>query len=209
MVHALKALPKFGSTCWISVDKPFELHTDKSSLLWLQQERHRYRHVSHHQVLWLNLLAVAQPTGKYQYRVAHIPRRTNPANFLTRKRFCDDPCGPGHGLRRSGLGARALCDISSSPSLRLAPTPVRLASCTRVSLLANPVFGLQASALLDHPTPPTPAPGPHCSLVLLVRAERAPVTSEASRLVHSRGRLAALQCVAGAPRHPSWGALRA
>ena len=119
VVHALKALPKFGSTCWISVDKPFELHTDKSSLLWLQQERHRYRHVSHHQVLWLNLLAVAQPTGKYQYRVAHIPRRTNPANFLTRKRFCDGPCSPGHGLRRSGLGARALCDISSSPGLRL------------------------------------------------------------------------------------------
>ena len=61
------------------------LHTDNASLQWLQQQRH----VSHHQARWLNLLA------EYQYRVVHIPGRTNPADFLTRKCF---PDGPGPAL---------------------------------------------------------------------------------------------------------------
>ena len=73
MVHALKALRPY------LLDKPFELHTDNASLQWLQQQRY----VSHHQARWLNLLA------EYQYRVVHIPGRTNPADFLTRKRFLD------------------------------------------------------------------------------------------------------------------------
>jgi len=77
VVHALKALRPY------LLDKPFELHTDNASLQWLQQQRH----VSHHQARWLNLLA------EYQYRVVHIPGRTNPADFLTRKRFSDGP-GP-------------------------------------------------------------------------------------------------------------------
>ena len=73
MVHALKTLRPY------LLDKPFELHTDNTSLQWLQQQRH----VSHHLARWLNLLA------EYQYRVVHIPGRTNPADFLTRKRFRD------------------------------------------------------------------------------------------------------------------------
>ncbi len=46
-------------------------------------------HLSHHQARWLNLLA------EYQYTVMHIPGRTNPADFLTRKRF---PDGQGPAL---------------------------------------------------------------------------------------------------------------
>ena len=71
VVHALKTLRPY------LLDKPFELHTDNASLLWLHQQRH----LSHHQARWLNLLA------EYQYKVIHIPGRTNPADFLTRKRF--------------------------------------------------------------------------------------------------------------------------
>ena len=75
VVHALKAQRPY------LLDKPFELHTDNLNaiLQWLQQQRH----VSHHQVRWLNLLA------EYQYRVVHIPGRTNPADSLTQKRFPD------------------------------------------------------------------------------------------------------------------------
>ena len=62
MVHALKTLRPY------LLDKPFELHTDNASLHWSQQQRH----VSHHLARWLNLLA------EYQYRVVHIPGRTNP-----------------------------------------------------------------------------------------------------------------------------------
>ena len=40
VVHALKALRPYLR------DKPFELHTDNSSLQWLQPQRH----VSHHQL---------------------------------------------------------------------------------------------------------------------------------------------------------------
>ena len=65
MVHALKTLWQY------LLDKPFELYTNKASLQWLQQQRY----VSHHLARWLNLLA------EYQYRVVHIPGRTNPANF--------------------------------------------------------------------------------------------------------------------------------
>jgi hypothetical protein len=73
VVHAFKTLRQY------LLDKPFELHTDNASLQWLQQQRH----LSHHQARWLNLLA------EFQYRVVHIPGRTNPANFLTRKHFPD------------------------------------------------------------------------------------------------------------------------
>ncbi len=73
VVRALKALRPY------LLDKPFELHTDNASLQWLQQQRH----ASHHQARWLNLLA------EFQNRVVHIPGRTNPADFLTRKRLPD------------------------------------------------------------------------------------------------------------------------
>ncbi len=37
----------------------------------------------HHQTCWLNSLA------EYQYTMVQIPGQTNPADFLTRKRFSD------------------------------------------------------------------------------------------------------------------------
>ena len=77
LVHALKMLRPY------LLDKPFELHTDNANLQWLQQQRH----ASHHQARWLN------PLAEYQYRVMHISGSTNPADFLTRKRFPDGP-GP-------------------------------------------------------------------------------------------------------------------
>jgi hypothetical protein len=80
VVHALKTLRPY------LLDKPFDLHTDNASLQWLQQQRH----VSHHQARWLNLIA------EYQYHVIHIPGRTNPADFLTHKRF---PYGTEPALR--------------------------------------------------------------------------------------------------------------
>jgi len=52
----------------------------------LQQQRH----VSHHQARWLN------PLAEFQFRVVHIPGRTNPADFLTRKRFPDGPGPASH-----------------------------------------------------------------------------------------------------------------
>jgi hypothetical protein len=73
VVHALKTL------CPYLLDKPYELHTDNASLQWLQQQRH----VSHHQACRLNVLS------EYQHRVVHIQGRTNPADFLTRKRLQD------------------------------------------------------------------------------------------------------------------------
>ncbi len=71
MVHSLKTLRPY------LLDKPVSRHTDNSSLVWLQEQQH----LSHHQARWLNLLA------EYQYTV--VPSRTNPADFLTRKRFRD------------------------------------------------------------------------------------------------------------------------
>ena len=76
MVHALKALRPY------LLYKPFELYTDNASLQWLQQKRH----VSHHQARnarWINLLA------EYRYRILHIPGRSHPADFLTRRHFPD------------------------------------------------------------------------------------------------------------------------
>jgi hypothetical protein len=73
VVHAFKTLRPY------LLDKPFELQTDNVSLQWLQQQRH----LSHHQALWLNLLA------EFQYRVVRIPGRTNLADFLTWTRFPD------------------------------------------------------------------------------------------------------------------------
>ena len=71
--------------CGLTCSKRFELHTDSASLEWQQQQR-QVSH-GHHQARWLNLLA------EYQYRVVHIPGRTNPAGLLTSKRFPDGP-GP-------------------------------------------------------------------------------------------------------------------
>ena len=71
VVHALKVLRPY------LLDRPFELHTDNASLQWFQQQRN----VTHQQARWLNTLA------EFQMKVVHIPGRTNPADFLTRKRF--------------------------------------------------------------------------------------------------------------------------
>ena len=50
MVHALKTLRPY------LLDKPFQLHTENTSLQWLLQQRY----VSHYQARWLNLLAEYQ-----------------------------------------------------------------------------------------------------------------------------------------------------
>ena len=71
VVHALKVLRPY------LLDRPFELHTDNASLQWFQQQRH----VTHQKARWLNSLA------EFRMTVVHIPGRTNPADFLTRKRF--------------------------------------------------------------------------------------------------------------------------
>ena len=100
VMHALKALRPY------LLDKPFEMHTDNASLQWLQQQHH----VSHHQARWLNLLAEYRD----QYRVVHVPGRTNPADFLIRKRFPDGP-GPAQrtGYDKPDL-ALELCTASGA-----------------------------------------------------------------------------------------------
>ena len=111
MVHALKTLRPY------LLVKPFELHTDNASLQWLQQQRH----VSHHLPRWLNLLA------EYQYRVVHIPGRTNPADFLTRtrKRF---RYGSGPALRTGYDEVDSELDLfSASPAP--APAAVFVHAC--------------------------------------------------------------------------------
>jgi hypothetical protein len=140
-VHALKALRPY------LLDKPFELHTDNASLQWLQQQRH----VSHHQARWLNLLA------EFQYRVVHIPGRTNPADFLTRKRFSDGP-GPalhtGYDEPDSVLelfsaagGAPAAAFVTAGPAAE-APRFLHadFAAEIRAALPSDPVLGPLAAA---------------------------------------------------------------
>jgi hypothetical protein len=130
VVHAFKSLRPY------LLDKLFELHTDKASLQWLQQQQHLSHH--HWQARWLNLLA------EFHYRVVHIPGLTNPADFLTRKRF-PDGVGParhtGYPEPDSGLElftthdpSRPLCSSPPVPStLPLRRTSVRrswAASCS-------------------------------------------------------------------------------
>ncbi len=147
VVHALKTLrPNL-------LDKPFTLpvHTDYASLLWLQEQRH----FSHHRARWLNLLA------EYQYTAVHIPGRTNPADFLTRKRFCDGQgpalttCydDPGSSLElyaaaaaftQAGTGPNAPCFLHSE-----------FAAALRAALPVDPLLGQQ-----PWQTPPTRSPLP-------------------------------------------------
>jgi hypothetical protein len=113
VVHTFKNLRPY------LLDKPFELHTDNASLQWLQQQRH----LSHQQARWLNLLA------EFQYRVVHIPGRTNPADFLTRKRF-PDGVGP----------ARDTCYPEPDSGLKLftthdPPPTVFVTACTEPDFL--------------------------------------------------------------------------
>ena len=77
LLELLAVVQAFKSFRPYLLDRSFELHTDNASLTWLMQQRT----LSHHQARWLNLLA------EYQFRVVHIPGRTNPADFLTRQRF--------------------------------------------------------------------------------------------------------------------------
>ena len=154
VVHALKALRPY------LLDKPFELHTDNASLQWLQQQRH----VSHHQARWLNLLA------EYQYRVVHIPGRTNPADFLTRKLFPDGQSPSPHKgfdepdsalelftvwrARRFHLRGRRSRYRVASGSARRRRGPVRAA------LPSDPVLGpLAAEAQAQDPSGACPSQG--------------------------------------------------
>ena len=100
VVHALKVLRPY------LLDRPFELHKDNASLQWFQQQRH----VTHQQARWLNTLA------EFRMKVVHIPGRTNPADFLTRKA---SPRGWIRRLRRVTRIPRALS--SSSCSMVLLP----------------------------------------------------------------------------------------
>ena len=160
VVHALKTLRPY------LLDKPFELHTDNASLQWLQQQRH----VSHHQARWLNLLA------EYQYRVVHIPGRTNPADFLTRKRFRDGT-GPalttGYEEPDSALELYAAsADSPAAAFVHSGPDPstprflhADFAAAVRAALPTDPVMGPLAAALGAGPVagaasagPPMPTP---------------------------------------------------
>jgi len=149
VVHALKALRPY------LLDKPFELHTDNASLQWLQEQRH----VSHHQARWLNLLA------EFQYRVVHIPGRTNPADFLTRKRFLEgsDPAPhTGYDDPDSALelfvanGAAPAAVFVTAGSTPEAPRFLHtdFAASVRAALPSDPVLGpLVAAALVQAPSP--------------------------------------------------------
>ena len=155
MVHALKTLRPY------LLDKPFELHTDNASLQWLQQQRH----VSHYQARWLNLLA------EYQYSVVHIPGRTNPADFLTRKRF-PDGSGPalhtGYDEPDSALElfaaagqAPAVAFVAAGHSAAPAEESPRFlhadfAAAIRAALPSDPVLGPLVTAA-QLPTPSTGA----------------------------------------------------
>ena len=165
VVHALKTLRPY------LLDKPFDLHTDNASLQWLQQQRH----VSHHQARWLNLLA------EYQYRVTHIPGRTNPADFLTRKRF---PDGAGPALRTGynepdselelfTVGAPPAAAFVHAGSEPDAPRFLHadFAAALRAALPTDPELGPLAAAALAMPLAPLapvgePASAPRHSFVL-------------------------------------------
>jgi len=165
VVHALKTLRPY------LLDKPFDLHTDNASLQWLQQQRH----VSHHQARWLNLIA------EYQYHVIHIPGRTNPADFLTRKRF---PDGTGPALRTgydepeselelfTALAVPAAAFVHTGTEL---DTPRFLhadfATALRAALPTDPELGPLAAAALATPVAPVgspgaPGPAPRSSFVM-------------------------------------------
>ena len=98
VVHALKALQPY------LLDKPFELHTDNTSLKWLQQQQH----ATHRQALWLN------QQDEYQCRVVHIPWRTNPADFSLASAFAVAP---------AQLAARATTILTQSSSSSRHPQP--------------------------------------------------------------------------------------
>ena len=132
-----------------------------ASLQGLQQQRH----VSHHEARWLNLLA------EYQYRVVLIPGRTNPADFLTRKR------GPGsapHTGCDESDSALELFTVTGAPPASAfvaagpdAESPLFLhadfAAAVRAALLSDPVLGpLAAAAQAQDPSAACPS---HCAFV--------------------------------------------
>ena len=110
---------------------------------------------------WLNLLA------EYQYRVLHISGRTNPADFLTRKRFPD-----GRTLRRTRATPSRIRHSSYSPRPARFPRagPSAESPCflhaefaaERAALPSDPVLGplaAAAQAQVSSPgRPPTPRP---------------------------------------------------
>ena len=75
VVHALHAFWPY------LLNKPFDLHTDNTSLQWLQ-EQHT---ISHHHVRWLDAIA------ELKFKVVHIQGSTNQADFITRKSFISGP----------------------------------------------------------------------------------------------------------------------
>jgi hypothetical protein len=117
--------------------------------LWLQDQRH----LSHHQARWLNLLA------EYQYTVVHIPCRTNPADFLTRKRFRDGQ-GPalttGYDHPGSSLELYAAAAFTHAGTGPDAPRFLHseFAAALRAALPADPLLGpLLAAAQANAPDP--------------------------------------------------------
>ena len=147
VVQALKSLRPY------LLDRSFELHTDNASLTWRMQQRT----LSHHQARWLNLLA------EYQFRVVHIPGRTNPADFLTRQRFASgqDPApGPGPEdpdsasslelFSATGTTAARLPAEAGSPPSRSSVTPlfVQAGSATSGPLFLHTNFAAAISGAL-------------------------------------------------------------
>ena len=198
VVHALKTLRPY------LLDKPFELHTDNASLQWLPEQRH----FSAHQARWLHLLA------EYKYTVVHIPGRTNPADFLTRKRF-PDGAGPasstGYDDPDSELELYAAAAFTHAGS-RAGPDAPRFlhadfAAALRAALPQDPLLGPIAAAAEQHApaavnasgsvaAPEGPARGTFVwrDGLLYRRGPRRP-------LVRARRRRAPAACPAGAPRH--------
>jgi hypothetical protein len=144
VVHVLKTLPPY------LLDKPFTL-SDNASLLWLQEQLH----LSHHQARWLSLLA------EYQYTVVHIPGRTNPADFLTRKRFCDGQ-GPAltTGYDDPGSSLELYADAAAFTHAGTGPNAPsflhsEFAAALRAALPADPLLGpLLAAAQANAPDLP-------------------------------------------------------
>jgi len=164
VVHAFKTLRPY------LLNKPFELHTDNASLQWLQQQRH----LSHHQARWLNLLA------EYQYRVVHIPGRTNPADYLTLQRFPDGQ-GPatmtGYDDPDSALELYAVDSSAPAAAFTHAGTGpdaprflhADFAEALRTALPADPFFGPLLAATDTRAPNPVDSTGNPCPPEVLPR----------------------------------------
>ena len=114
VVHSLRAFHQY------LLDKPFELHTDKASLHWLN----RQLLVSHHHELWLNTI------GDFSFMIIHIQGSTNPADFLSHMSFSSGTeqaltagytdnrrDGDAKLFKASGCPAAAFAAVSTDPAV--------------------------------------------------------------------------------------------